>query len=107
MALQDALEAQGFLVDEAEEAAQALEILEGAQNVEILVTDVKMPGMDGLTLANRAVAICPNLKIVIMSGHADAHDASIPVNAVFIRKPFPLSAFAEWLWAGSCGKGWA
>ena len=99
MALHDALEAQGFLVDEAEEGDLALELLQRTPDTEILVTDVKMPGMDGLALATQAATTCPHLKIIIMSGHVDAHDAKIPANAIFMRKPFPLSAFAEWLWS--------
>jgi CheY-like chemotaxis protein len=98
MALQDALEEQGFTVDEAEDGYRALENLEGAEDTEILITDVKMPGMDGLTLASRAAAMRPDLRIIIISGHANADDSNIPAGAIFLRKPFPLMSFAEWLW---------
>jgi DNA-binding NtrC family response regulator len=71
--------------------------LNATPSIEIMISDVKMPGMDGLELAGLAAAQRPDLRIIIMSGHADAHDARLPSGAQFMRKPFPIIPFAEWL----------
>jgi CheY-like chemotaxis protein len=97
MGLQDALEAEGFRVVEAADASEALRALEARPDIGIMITDVKMPGIDGLELANLAAAARTDLKIIIMSGHCDAQDARLPPSAHFMRKPFPIIPFAEWL----------
>lgn len=97
MGLQDALEDEGFTVVEADDAFEALRALDEMPGIEIMISDVKMPGMDGLELAALVAARRPSLRIIIMSGHADANDARIPPGAQFMRKPFPLMPFAEWL----------
>jgi CheY-like chemotaxis protein len=104
MSLQDALEGEGFTALEAKDAVAALRSLDETPSIELMITDVKMPGMDGLELANVAAARFPDLRIIIMSGHADAHDARIPPGAHFMRKPFPLLPFVDWIRASS-GEG--
>jgi CheY-like chemotaxis protein len=81
----------GYKVLEAESGAEALRTLEGDPEVRLLVTDIVMPVMDGLVLADRAVAKLPRLRVVLMTGHApeltaklDHRDARLPV----LLKPF-------------------
>ena len=95
--LLDALEAEGFEVVEADCADEALRALAETPDIAIMISDVKMPGMDGLELARLAAEQRPELKIIIISGHANAVDPRIPARVQFIRKPFPLLPFAEWL----------
>jgi two-component system cell cycle sensor histidine kinase/response regulator CckA len=97
LGLQDALESEGFAVVEAEDGSTALQALAEMPDVSIMVTDVRMAGMDGLELARIVAERHPRLRIIIMSGHADAHDPRIPAGVQFMRKPFPLLAFADWL----------
>lgn len=104
LGLQDALESEGFVVREANGASEALQALAAVSNIDIMISDVNMPGTDGLELARLAAAQRPDLKIIIISGHADALDARIPNNVQFMRKPFPLLPFAEWL-RESSGEG--
>ncbi|WP_419898617.1 putative bifunctional diguanylate cyclase/phosphodiesterase [Roseomonas sp. USHLN139] len=67
----------------------------------VVVTDVRMPGGDGLALARRLLADrCPQaaIELVVMTGHATIEDAAAAVRAGafdFIRKPFTLSAMIE------------
>jgi CheY-like chemotaxis protein len=62
---------------------QALEQLERDQSIEILITDINMPEMDGYELVDRARAIRDDLKVIMLSGQ-DPDGHGFP----FIRKPF-------------------
>ena len=97
MNMKHVLEDEGFHVVEAEDAFEALRALAEFPSIEVMVSDVKMPGMDGLELARFAAAQRPELRIIIFSGHASALDDRIPRGVQFMRKPFPLIPFAGWL----------
>ncbi len=90
-----ALRLRGYTVIEAESAEEALKTLEDeALTVDVFVTDVIMPGMDGPSWVKKALIDRPDVKVVFVSGYAkeDAVDnqASVP-NSVFLPKPFSLS----------------
>lgn len=90
-----ALRMRGFTVLEAGSAEEALKTLEDKSLVvDIFVTDVIMPGMDGPTWVAQALEARPGVKVVFVSGYAEdsvsAHQARIP-NSVFLPKPFSLS----------------
>lgn len=90
-----ALRMRGFTVLEADCAEQALQVLEDtALRVDVFVTDVIMPGMDGPTWVGMALEDRPEVKVVFMSGYAEDsvsdHQARIP-NSVFLPKPFSLT----------------
>lgn len=90
-----ALRLGGYTVLEAENAEEALKTLEDQTlSVDIFVTDVIMPGMDGPTWVKAALKDRPNVKVVFVSGYAeDAFDGGqdqIP-NSVFLPKPFSLN----------------
>ena len=90
-----ALRLRGYTVLEAESAEEALKTLEDdALSVDVFVTDVIMPGMDGPSWVKLAMAKRPNVKVVFVSGYAEedvvGHQAKIP-NSVFLPKPFSLS----------------
>ncbi|WP_371155351.1 ATP-binding protein [Jannaschia sp. 2305UL9-9] len=90
-----ALKLRGYTVLEAANAEDALDALEDANLVvDLFVTDVMMPGMDGPSWVRLALKERPDVRTVFMSGYAqDAlSETSIPVpNAVFLPKPFSLS----------------
>ncbi len=90
-----ALRMRGYTVLEAENAEDALKTLEDQSlEVDIFVTDVIMPGMDGPTWVSEALKNRPGVKVVFVSGYAEdsvsEHQARIP-NSVFLPKPFSLS----------------
>src|SRR6266545_3333745 len=72
-ALRMVLDPEGYAVLEAESAEKALEIL-AAEPVDLAVFDVKLPGMDGLTLLSRARELWRDLPVIVISGHADTSD---------------------------------
>ncbi|MBC7769920.1 MAG: response regulator [Phycisphaerales bacterium] len=87
-----ALRDAGYVVSEAGHAGDALQALE-AQRPDLLVTDYSMPGMTGLELGERARERFEGLKVLIVSGYADAEaiEAS-PSNPTLLRKPFDENA---------------
>jgi CheY-like chemotaxis protein len=77
-----------------QDGLEALEKLQAAPTrVDLLITDVQMPGLDGVALAEKALGINPKLRIVLMSGFADElgrADHLKPRISRVITKPFTL-----------------
>ncbi len=94
-----ALRLRGFTVLEAENAEQALQTLsDGKLQVDIFVTDVVMPGMDGPSWVAKALKSRPDVRVVFVSGYAEdslSHTRSKIPNSVFLPKPFSLSQLTE------------
>jgi len=89
-----ALRLRGYTVIEAENAEQALELLKDpALAVDVFVTDVIMPGMDGPSWVREALKERPNTRVVFVSGYSEESliesRERIP-NSVFLPKPFSL-----------------
>lgn len=89
-----ALRMRGYTVVEAASAEEALALLEDpALTVDIFVTDVVMPGLDGPTWVRQALVNRPLVKVVFVSGYSEDtvhEDHSRIPNAVFLPKPFSL-----------------
>ncbi len=67
-----ALEAGGHEVELTQDGSEALERLaEAATAPDILISDVHMPGIDGIEVARRAIETSPGLKLLLMSGFAE------------------------------------
>jgi two-component system cell cycle sensor histidine kinase/response regulator CckA len=93
-----ALTSRGYTVHQAVSGAEALRILaETGGRVDLVVSDVVMPEMDGPTLLRELRKTQPNLKIVFVSGYAeDAFARNLPDNESFsfLPKPFTLKQLA-------------
>jgi two-component system, cell cycle sensor histidine kinase and response regulator CckA len=88
------LQAEGYDTLEAGHGAEALEVLETAPApVDLVVTDVVMPGMDGRELGRRLSQRWPDLPILYISAY-DVNDifrrGSPRSSAPFLQKPFPM-----------------
>ena len=94
-----ALRLRGYTVLEADCAEDALRTLEDPDlSVDIFVTDVVMPGMDGPTWVREALKSRPDVRVIFVSGYAEAaFDDSRPAvpNSVFLPKPFSLSQLTD------------
>lgn len=85
----DSLEDSGYTVLEAADAAEALRILEEHDEVDVLFTDVNMPGsMDGLDLAGMMHDRRPRLGLVITSGRGTPDLARLPLSSIYLAKPY-------------------
>jgi two-component system, NtrC family, nitrogen regulation response regulator NtrX len=67
------LEAEGYELLEAETAEEGLKLLE-TEPVDLGIFDIRLPGMDGLTLLSRARELWRDLPVIVVSGHADTPD---------------------------------
>ena len=66
--------------------------------IDLLLTDVVMPGMNGRELAERLQSLCPGMHVLYSSGYADdvmAHHGNVQAQFNFIAKPFTLAALAK------------
>ena len=93
------MEMRGLTVLLAERSDEALAVSAGYPGrIDVLLTDVQLPGMDGPELAERLRAARPELKIVFISGYpreeAFAH-ATDDASAEFLQKPFTPAQLAE------------
>ncbi len=94
-----ALRLRGYTVLEADSAEAALKTLEDDKlNIDVFVTDVVMPGMDGPSWVREALKDRPGVRVVFVSGYAEDSfsetQMKIP-NSVFLPKPFSLSDLTD------------
>jgi two-component system cell cycle sensor histidine kinase/response regulator CckA len=93
-----ALKSRGYTVHEASSGVEALEIYaEQEGKIDIVVSDVVMPEMDGPTLLGELRKINPDIKFIFVSGYAeDAFARNLPADAKFgfLPKPFSLKQLA-------------
>lgn len=93
-----ALTNKGYQVLGAESGEAALKLLEtqDIKSIDLLITDVMMPGMDGPTMAKKIRDMSPDLKIIFISGYTeDRLKDHMGKNIFFLPKPFTLKQLAE------------
>lgn len=94
MLIVDVLEESGFKVLEADGSEQALETLKNpALRINLMMTDVGLPVMDGRELATHARLLRPDLPILFASGYAESID--VPADMHVIGKPFSIDQLRE------------
>jgi len=94
------LERLGYHVIATQDPGEALARLGAIDvaRVDLLITDVVMPGLSGPELADRAVALRPGMKVLFVSGHADETIQRMGVRergVAFLQKPFTPDALAQ------------
>jgi CheY-like chemotaxis protein len=83
----------GFRVIEAADSDEALEFLEADSNVQLLLTDINLPGtLDGLALARQVHHRWPRIGIIVVSGQALPRPHELPAGSHFHRKPYDVAA---------------
>jgi CheY-like chemotaxis protein len=98
MLVMDVLDELGYGAHEAVDATSALRILEGEARIDLLITDVGLPGMNGRQLADRARELRPGLKTLFITGYA--HNAAVGNGLLepgmeVLTKPFAVDRLAS------------
>lgn len=88
----DSIEFLGFRALGAQSSAQALDILDRRSDIDVLFTDVRMPGeMNGVDLAFTVKSRWPAMGIIVVSGNFDPKATRLPIGASFLAKPYRLA----------------
>jgi two-component system cell cycle sensor histidine kinase/response regulator CckA len=92
-----ALTRHGYTVITADNGEEALEVIAHGEPIDLLISDVVMPGMDGPAMVEQALKERPDLKILFMSGYAEEQlrDSINVDSAHFLPKPFSVQELAE------------
>jgi CheY-like chemotaxis protein len=86
------LESLNYQVITAPDAGSALRLLKTRENVDLLFTDIMMPGgLNGISLAKRAKLLRPSLKILYATAYSDLRAQVIENYGKVIRKPYPIA----------------
>ena len=90
-----ALERDGHTVTIASDGAQGLEMIQRAGgSYDLVVSDIRMPEMDGIEMATVASRQFPAMKIMLMTGYADQRERAEELNGIIldvVQKPFTLA----------------
>ncbi|MER8483620.1 response regulator [Mesorhizobium sp. M1322] len=90
-----ALERAGHMIDIAADGAQGLALIRAARGgYDLVVSDIRMPEMDGIQMAKAAASLFPAVKILLMTGYADQRERAEELNGVIVdvvQKPFTLA----------------
>jgi PAS domain S-box-containing protein len=93
----DVLNELGYRALETAESAAALRILQSPQRIDLLVTDIGLPGLNGRQLAEAARVTRPNLKVLFATGYAEkaAGSSFLETGMEIITKPFTMDELAS------------
>lgn len=90
-----ALSRLGHSIDLAADGLEGLELIEQAGgSYDLVVSDIRMPAMDGLEMARAAAAKFPGIRIILATGYAHQREAAPDLDSIIvgvIQKPFTLA----------------
>ena len=85
----DMVEQIGFAACEAANASEALALLQQDSGIDILLTDLGLPGMTGRQLVEEARRLNPSLKVIIASGYSTREEEQDkPAGVLYLTKPY-------------------
>lgn len=92
----DLVVAAGYEALEASSADEAIRILERRDDIDLVFTDVQMPGtMDGVKLSHYIRDRWPPLKLIVASGAAILEESSLPLGSKFFSKPYDDNSITD------------
>jgi CheY-like chemotaxis protein len=97
--VRETLESKGYKVLEADNGEAALRIVSNhSDKIDMLITDVVMPGMSGRELSARLCASRPQTKVLYLSGYTEdaiGHEGVVDPDTAFLQKPFTLQMLSR------------
>jgi DNA-binding NtrC family response regulator len=93
--LSEMLQMHGHAIVTAGEAQQALAAMRQQTDIELLITDISLPGMSGIELACAANTAHPAIAILICSGYGEQQFAALPFAVTWIQKPLEMDVFLQ------------
>ena len=97
--VRETLAMRGYRILEAENGESGLRVAENyPERIDILVTDVVMPGMGGRELARKLLLARPGIGVLYLSGYTEdavVHPGALGTSAAFLQKPFTLQSLAK------------
>ena len=89
-----ALQSAGHTVETAEDGDQGMEKITAAAGAyDLVLSDIRMPVMDGIEMARQAARLFPSLRILLMTGYAEQRERAAELEGVVVgvvNKPFTL-----------------
>jgi signal transduction histidine kinase/ActR/RegA family two-component response regulator len=88
----------GYTVHDAPDGAAALALLETLERLDLLFTDIVMPGLNGRELADRVCALRPGTPVLFTTGYtrnAVVHNGMLDAGVAFLAKPFTIDQLAQ------------
>ncbi|KRA00487.1 MFS transporter [Mesorhizobium sp. Root157] len=89
------LERAGHQIDVAADGAQGLDLIDAASGrYDLVVSDIRMPEMDGIDMAKAAARLFPAMRIMLMTGYAEQRERAEELDGIIldvVQKPFTLA----------------
>ncbi len=87
----------GYEICEARDGTAALDVLKSDARVDLLITDIKMPGLSGYQLAEAGMALRPNLKVILITGYAQdpVPPGIVSAGIKIVYKPFDIDVLPK------------
>jgi CheY-like chemotaxis protein len=98
MLILDTLEELGYKSIDAHDGPSGLRILQSSQRIDLLITDIGLPGLNGRQVADAARLVRPDLKVLFMTGYAESAakaDGVLAPGMEMITKPFVIETFMQ------------
>jgi CheY-like chemotaxis protein len=96
MAALELVVSAGYEALEASDADEAIRILESRDDIDLVFTDVQMPGtMDGIKLSHHIRNRWPPVRLIVASGNAILEESSLPGGSAFFSKPYNDHAITD------------
>lgn len=94
-----ALSAAGHSVETAEDGMDGLQKIENAAgHYDLVLSDIRMPAMDGIEMARAAASTFPGLRLLLMTGFADQRERAVELEGAVkgvVNKPFTLAEIRQ------------
>ncbi len=103
----DAFQSAGYETIAASSGEQAFAIMEGAETIDLLLTDIRLPGtIDGWDIAERARTRLPALPVIYVTGYSDVEPRRVEGSLLFL-KPCRSAKLLDAAQSLGVGAGWA